>query len=80
MHIAVSYYKITEFQDLLVPSKVQVPHTSSACQSERLLAPETAAAVRDCLPPNHAGQLGNSNLLATIFHAGLLANFVVTTS
>jgi hypothetical protein len=80
MYIVVSYYRITEFQDLVVSSKVEVPHTSSGCQSKRLLAPETVAAVRDCLPPNHAGQLDNLNLLATIFHAGLLANFVVTTS
>jgi hypothetical protein len=80
MHIAISYYRIIEFQDLVVSSKLEVSHTSSGCQSERLFAPETVAAVRDCLLPNHVGQLGNSNLLATIFHAGLLANFVVTTS
>ena len=35
-----------------------------------------AAAERDHPPPNHAGHLGNTNLLATTSHAGLLANFV----
>jgi hypothetical protein len=36
----------------------------------------TTAAERDHPPPNHAGHLGNANLLATTSHSGLLTNFV----
>jgi hypothetical protein len=61
MHIVVSYYRITEFQDLIVSSKVEVPHTSSDCQLERFSAPETAAAVRDSLHHNTKISVGRSD-------------------
>jgi hypothetical protein len=41
--------------DVVALSRIKMPHTSSSCQSERLLMPETAAAVRDRPPLYHAG-------------------------
>jgi hypothetical protein len=38
-----------------------------------------AAAKRDHPPPNHAGHLGNANLLATTSHAGLFTSFMGAT-
>jgi hypothetical protein len=55
--------------DPVASSRIKVPHTSSGYRSEPLLAPETAAAIRDRPPSYHVGHLGNSNLLATISHA-----------
>ena len=49
-------------------------HTSSSCQSERLLTPKTVAAERGRPPSHHAGHLGNANLLGTTSHVGLLTN------
>jgi hypothetical protein len=70
-------YSLLHHSKVFLPhQKIKVSYTSSSCQSEHLLAPKTAARIQDCPPPYHASRLGNSKLLATTSHAGLLANFV----